>query len=67
MFILCHPSRKPSITEGAQGRNLQEGANTETMGECCLLAHSSCLLSHLSYRIQDHQPQWTGPSPIHPQ
>ena len=43
-----------------QSRNLEAGADAETMKECCLLACSSWLAQPVLfcfYRTQDHQPR----------
>jgi hypothetical protein len=53
--IIIHHQRK-SGQELKHSRNLKAGADAEAMGECCLLACSSCL-SLLSYRSQEHQPR----------
>lgn len=45
-----------------QGRNPETGTVIEAMEECCLLAHSSCLLNLLSSGMQGCQPRLTLPT-----
>jgi hypothetical protein len=53
-FISSYTSRKQSITELCQGRNLEVGPEAEAMR---VLLVSYALLSLLSYTAQDHLPR----------
>jgi hypothetical protein len=52
MVLHCNPSLRDYRTGAQQGRRLQAGS----MEGCHLVVWFHCLLSLISYRIQDHQP-----------
>ena len=51
-----------SIIEGSQGRNLETGADAESMEGAAYWLDPYGLLSLLSYRTWDHQPKEAPPT-----